>query len=207
LIYEGSNRVVPKIDDVPVTNLVTPFHIYLDEFHSITTTSTAEALSGIRKFRIGLTCCHQFPSQVRPEVLDAIIGNVGTKMIFRVGSDDANALHGAVEMPEPRHLTELPDYNFISYLKQGSSMVTQRGLSVISDYKRRGFKGSILRRMDNHFIRPNAEIDEAYERWSVRRHIASGAPSPSKSKVKKERKRSGELRPLGSIMRERFGTG
>lgn len=108
LIYEASNRPMPKINGQPAANLITPFHMYIDEFHSITMTSTAEAFSGIRKFRVGITCCNQFIAQLQPEVLSAIQGNVGTKVLFRVGSTDAKALHGSVELAEPRHLTELP---------------------------------------------------------------------------------------------------
>ena len=173
LIYEASNRAMPKVGDTLATDLITPFHLYIDEFHSITTTSTAEAFSGIRKFRVGITCCNQFTAQLKPEVLSSILGNVGTKIFFRVGATDAKALHDAVELPEPKHLTELPDYNFIAYHKSGGAMVTKRGVTEDLAATRYGYRSSLLRRMDCHFNRPVEEVDAAYERWTGSRHYAA----------------------------------
>ncbi|MEO1542617.1 MAG: hypothetical protein AAFR75_01135 [Pseudomonadota bacterium] len=214
LIYEASNRPMPQINGQPAANLITPFHIYIDEFHSITTTSTAEAFSGIRKFRVGITCCNQFTAQLQPEVLSAILGNVGTKVLFRVGSTDAKALHGAVEMPEPRHLTELPDYNFVTYFKSGNAMVTKRGVTTPLDAKRHGYQASLLRRMDSHFNRPIYEIDAAYHRWTESRHYSLIDPPgkgrtqmPARKKHTVKKKRSGHLRSIGAIMRDRFDLG
>ncbi len=201
LIYEASNRTMPFVGVQPAANLITPFHIYIDEFHSITTTSTAEAFSGIRKFRVGITCCNQFTAQLRPEILSSILGNVGTKVLFRVGATDAKALHGAVEMPEPRHLTELPDYNFIAYYKAGNSMVTKRGVTTPLEAERHGYQASLMRRMDAHFNRPIEDIDAAYERWTESRHYGLQLPARG-GKWTVKRKGSSPMRSVGAIMRE-----
>lgn len=210
LIYEASNRPMPQINGQAAENVITPFHIYIDEFHSITTTSTAEAFSGIRKFRVGITCCNQFTAQLQPEVLSAILGNVGTKVLFRVGSTDAKALHGAVELPEPKHLTELPDYHFVTYYKSGRSMVTTRGITSPLEVARHGYQPSLLRRMDNHFNRPVTEIDAAYERWSENRHYTlceqpeRGRGESNTVKGKARKRSSSGMPSIGSIMRDRF---
>jgi hypothetical protein len=69
-----------------------PFIIYLDEFHAFTTTALAGMLSELRKYRVGLVLAHQYVAQIEPEVRDAVFGNAGTIVSFRVGPDDARML-------------------------------------------------------------------------------------------------------------------
>lgn len=69
-----------------------PFHLYLDECHHFAPGTLAEMLSGIRKFNVSLTLCHQYFAQLTPQLRDAILGTVGTKIMFRVGLADAEAL-------------------------------------------------------------------------------------------------------------------
>ncbi len=70
----------------------TSFHIYIDECHHFATATPIEMLSGIRKFNVSLTLCHQYVNQLPPRMRDAVLGTVGTKIVFRVGQADAEAL-------------------------------------------------------------------------------------------------------------------
>ena len=63
--------------------------IYMDEFQNFTTLSIANMLSELRKYNLGLTMAHQYLSQLQPEVRDAVIGNAGTLVSFRLGGHDA----------------------------------------------------------------------------------------------------------------------
>lgn len=65
------------------------FYLYLDEFQSFSTQSLANMLSELRKYRLNLILAHQFLSQLDEVVRDAILGNVGTIIAFRVGPNDA----------------------------------------------------------------------------------------------------------------------
>jgi hypothetical protein len=65
------------------------FWVYADEFQTFTTLSLPTMLSELRKYRVGLTLSHQHLSQLLPEIRDAIFGNVGTIIAFRVGAADA----------------------------------------------------------------------------------------------------------------------
>ena len=69
-----------------------PFHIFLDEFHVYTTLSLINMLSELRKFKISMTMAHQYIHQLDKEVQHAIIGNCGSKVIFRVGHNDASIM-------------------------------------------------------------------------------------------------------------------
>lgn len=91
-------------------------YLYLDEFHSFTTLSLASMLSELRKYRLNLTLAHQYLAQLAPAIRDAVLGNVGTMITFRVGMPDAELL--APEFyPEIRaaDLTNLPNHHI--YLK------------------------------------------------------------------------------------------
>ncbi len=68
------------------------FFLYLDEFHSFTTLSLANMLSELRKYRVGMVLAHQYLSQLDPKIRDAILGNAGTIVSFRLGLSDAEIL-------------------------------------------------------------------------------------------------------------------
>jgi hypothetical protein len=69
-----------------------PFYLYIDEFHNITTDSIATILSEARKYKLSLTVAHQFIAQLQENIRDAVFGNVGSLVSFRVSSEDAEFL-------------------------------------------------------------------------------------------------------------------
>jgi len=68
------------------------FYLYVDEFQNFATPDFAQILSEARKYHLNLTVANQFIGQIEDEVKNAIFGNVGTQMTFRVGVTDANYL-------------------------------------------------------------------------------------------------------------------
>lgn len=88
------------------------FFVYLDEFQGFTTLSLATMLSELRKYRVGLVLAHQYLAQLDEEIRDAILGNVGTIVTFRVGLEDAEVLEKEF-YPEfaAADLIGLPNYN------------------------------------------------------------------------------------------------
>jgi hypothetical protein len=92
------------------------FHVYLDEFQNFTTLSLATMLSELRKYRVNLVLAHQYLSQLDTDVRDAILGNAGTIISFRLGVPDAEILSREF-YPEfsVQDLIGLPNYRI--YLK------------------------------------------------------------------------------------------
>lgn len=74
--------------DVDVGDRV-PFSLYVDEFQNFQTDSFATILSEARKYGLSLVLSHQFSSQLKREIADAVFGNVGSIVSFRVGYEDA----------------------------------------------------------------------------------------------------------------------
>jgi hypothetical protein len=89
-------------------------YLYLDEFQSLTTPSTAIMLSESRKYRVCLTLSHQLTRQLDPATYHAVIGNCGTILSFRVGLEDAELLAPALSKHPgqltPADLCNLPNY-------------------------------------------------------------------------------------------------
>jgi hypothetical protein len=73
-----------------------PYMVYMDEFHNFTTLSLINMFSELRKFKVGLTLAHQYIHQLDEEIKQAILGNAGTIISFRLGAEDAQFM--ALEM-------------------------------------------------------------------------------------------------------------
>ena len=68
------------------------FNFYVDEFQNFANETFAEVLSEARKYKLNLVIAHQYIEQMEDEVKDAVFGNVGTTVAFRVGPMDAEVL-------------------------------------------------------------------------------------------------------------------
>jgi type IV secretory pathway TraG/TraD family ATPase VirD4 len=92
------------------------FHVYMDEFQMFATLSLATMLAQLRKYRVALILANQYLGQLDPEVRDAVLGNVGTIVSFRVSAQDAAHLAREFEPKfEAVDLIGLPNHNI--YLK------------------------------------------------------------------------------------------
>ena len=78
--------------DIPNVEDRRPFYLYVDEFQNFATDSFAVILSEARKYGLNLTVANQYTSQMTDAVRDAVFGNVGTTISFRVSADDAPIL-------------------------------------------------------------------------------------------------------------------
>lgn len=78
--------------DIADPNARRDFNLYIDEFQNFTTDSISTILSEARKYRLNLTVAHQFIAQLTEKIRDAVFGNVGAQIVFRVGAQDAEFL-------------------------------------------------------------------------------------------------------------------
>lgn len=91
-----------------------PFYLYVDEFQNFATDSFATILSEARKYALNLTVANQYISQMSETVRDAVFGNVGTMISFRVSADDAPILAKQFEPQfEAGDLLQMHNRNFI----------------------------------------------------------------------------------------------
>ncbi|MCL1840034.1 type IV secretion system DNA-binding domain-containing protein [Candidatus Saccharibacteria bacterium] len=78
--------------DIPRVEDRRPFYLYVDEFQNFATDSFAVILSEARKYGLNLTVANQYIAQMSEPVRDAVFGNVGSTISFRVSADDAPML-------------------------------------------------------------------------------------------------------------------
>ena len=91
------------------------FCLYVDEFQNFATDSFESILSEARKFRLNLILANQFMTQLNDKIKGAVMGNVPTKLVGRIGIDDAEVLQKAFHPTfTAEDLIKTPNYNAIA---------------------------------------------------------------------------------------------
>ena len=110
--------------DIPDIRDRRPFYLYVDEFQNFATDSFATILSEARKYGLNLTVANQYISQMTDNVRDAVFGNVGTTISFRVSADDAPMLAKQFEPNfEAIDLLQMHNRNFVINMVIGGEKV------------------------------------------------------------------------------------
>ncbi|HMI09702.1 MAG TPA: type IV secretion system DNA-binding domain-containing protein [Candidatus Saccharimonadales bacterium] len=100
--------------DIPNIEDRRPFYLYVDEFQNFATDSFATILSEARKYGLNLTVANQYISQMSETVRNAVFGNVGTMICFRVSADDSPILAKQFEPQfEPNDLLQMHNRSFV----------------------------------------------------------------------------------------------
>lgn len=170
------------------------FYLYVDEFQNFATDSFADILSEARKYRLNIILAHQYVGQlvtdVSTKVRDAVFGNVGTMIVFRVGAADAEFLASEFE-PEVsiQDIVNLPNYNI--YLKLMVDGIASRPFSS-STLPPFGIKASsvtaekIIESSRKRYARPRGIVEKEIAEWSGMMGVPGGqgaAPSGVKYQV------------------------
>src|SRR3989338_6516976 len=150
------------------------FYLYVDEFQNFATDSFASILSEARKYRLNLVIAHQYIGQlvtdVSTKVRDAVFGNDGSMITFRVGAGDAEFLENEYT-PEflMQDLLSLPNHHI--YLKLMVDGVTSRPFSGVT-WPPLQFetdptvKEKILLMSRERYARPRKEVEDRITQWS-----------------------------------------
>ncbi len=90
------------------------FALYVDEFQNFSTDSFATIMSEARKYHLNLIVANQFVTQLTEEIRDAVFGNMGTVVSFRIGQNDVDALSRYFQPQfEGDDLLRIPNYNTV----------------------------------------------------------------------------------------------
>jgi Type IV secretion-system coupling protein DNA-binding domain len=144
------------------------FHLFIDEFHNFTTDSFAAILAEARKYRLCLTLSHQYIDQLTPEVRQAVFGNAGTMITFRIGHTDAELL--AKEFANtfiPGQFVELDRYQiFIRLLENGISSTPFPAKTLPGLDNRHSRRHKLIQRSRVRFAAPRPSIENRLLQWS-----------------------------------------
>jgi len=132
--------LVPKVltaamsrQDIPMEQRE-DFYLYVDEFQNYATEDFATILSEARKYRLNLIVANQFVSQIDEDVKNAVFGNVGTLVSFRVGVPDANFLQHEFSPTFNEHdLTNIEKYHVYIKTIVGNEPVPPFSMSLEKD--------------------------------------------------------------------------
>ena len=144
------------------------FYMYVDEFQNFAVESFASILSEARKYKLNLIMAHQYIAQLTEEVRDAVFGNVGTIVSFRVGSPDAVFME-AEFMPRfvPEDIINLPKYQV--YLKLMIDGVTSQPFSAATlppIAVRTGSLQKVIDQSRERYAGNREKIEEKVSEWS-----------------------------------------
>lgn len=183
------------------------FYLYVDEFQNFATDSFASVLSEARKYRLNLVIAHQYVGQlvtdVSTKVRDAVFGNVGTMVMFRVGAADAEFLENEFE-PEfvIQDMVNIPNYQI--YLKLMVNGMTSRPFSArtLPPFKTRLNALSVAEVVEvtrRKYTRPRKTIEDEINRWATSVGLASDEDERPASAAAYEEKKGGPYRIACSI--------
>lgn len=139
-----------------------PFYLYVDEFQNFATDSFATILSEARKYGLNLTVANQYISQMSESVRDAVFGNVGTMISFRVSADDAPILAKQFEPQfEPNDLLQMHNRNFvINMVIKGEKAPAFNATTLTLPKPQIDNTGKIIENTRRNYSRSRAEIEE-----------------------------------------------
>lgn len=146
------------------------FYLYVDEFQNFTNDSFAQILAQARKYKLSLIVAHQYVKQMTEVVHDAIFGNVGTMIAFRVGADDGEALEKEFQ---PTFVVE--DFvnlgRFQMYLKLMINGVTSSAFSAKSmgvwPEPEKNFVDEIIASSRKLYTHPRKEVEAHILQWTL----------------------------------------
>jgi len=144
------------------------FYMYVDEFQNFAVESFASILSEARKYHLCLIMAHQYIAQLTDVVREAVFGNMGTIITFRVGAPDAQYMEtefGPRFLPED--LINIPKYNI--YLKLLIEGVTSQPFSATTlppIAERMHSEEKVIRVSRERYSKPRMEIEDKILKWS-----------------------------------------
>ncbi|MEQ1500192.1 MAG: DUF87 domain-containing protein [Parcubacteria group bacterium] len=144
------------------------FYLYVDEFQSFANKSFADILSEARKYKLSLTIAHQYIEQMEEEVRDAVFGNVGTMITFRVGAFDAEVLEK--EFAPTFEAADLVNLGFAQiYLKLMIDGVSSQPFSATTmgpiARPEINFKDVVIASSREQFARPRSIVEKEIGEW------------------------------------------
>ncbi len=168
------------------------FYLYVDEFQSFANKSFADILSEARKYKLNLTIAHQYIEQMEEEVRDAVFGNVGTMITFRVGAFDSEVLEK--EFAPTFEAADLVNLGFAQvYLKLMIDGVSSQPFSATTlgpiARPEISFKEAVVASSRAQFASPRAEVEKGIIDWHEAGNTGAG-----NNGVKKEQKYKDEVR-------------
>jgi len=143
------------------------FYLFIDEFQNFSTDAFASMLAEARKYRLCLTLSHQYIDQLSLPLRQAVFGNVGTLVVFRIGNPDAEtmAMEFGASFP-PHALADLDRYQgLVKLLENGTNREPFRAKMLPPLENKIGRKDKLIAHSRERFATPRAIVEDKLNRW------------------------------------------
>ena len=142
------------------------FTLYADEFQHFATVSFATILSEARKYRLGLVLAHQFLGQLTPLLRQAVIGNAGSILAFRLGAEDAPLISNELGIENASALTDTANFSAWAKLTCNGIPGDARPIHALPPDARVGGRiDAIRRRTWARYTRSRQGVEEKISRF------------------------------------------
>lgn len=142
------------------------FQLVADEFQNFATESFSAILSEARKYRLSLVLAHQFLGQLPPLLRQAVTGNAGSMIAFRIGSEDAALIADEVGLQSPSALTELPNFATWARLMSNGLPLEPRRIETLEPFGDRVERLDAVRhRTRARYARPRQVVENRINRF------------------------------------------
>jgi hypothetical protein len=181
--------------DIPNIEDRRPFYLYVDEFQNFATDSFATILSEARKYGLNLTVANQYISQMSDTVRDAVFGNVGTMISFRVSADDSPILAKQFEPQfEPNDLLQMHNRNFIiNMVINGEKSPAFSAKTLNLPPAQDDNTGRIIENTRNNYSQPREAIEKSIsDRVMPPENLMVKRPGPAYTPPKSDQQRETE---------------
>lgn len=184
------------IDDISKR---TPFYLYVDEFQNFATDSFATILSEARKYGLCLTVANQYIAQMSQEVRDAVFGNVGSTVAFRMGADDARVMQRYFEPKFEEHdLVHMHNRNFVISLTIGGEKV-QAFSGTSLNLPQQSADGGQINAIIEHSRQQYAHKLENIQSYVQERYVTTTTEQPRRGVAKPVAKKAPSASPTPPV--------
>jgi hypothetical protein len=143
------------------------FYLFIDEFQNFSTDAFASILAEARKYRLCLILSHQYIDQLSLPVRQAVFGNVGTLITFRIGHTDGEVLEKEFGQKfSVNMLADLSRYEaVVKLLEDGTNKMPFLAKMLPPFQSQAGRKQKLMARSRERFATPRAVIEDKLNRW------------------------------------------
>lgn len=142
------------------------FTLYADEFQHFATDSFATILSEARKYHLALVLAHQFLGQLPPLLRQAVIGNAGSIVAFRIGAEDAPLMANELGIQNPLTLTDTANFSaWAKLVRDGVPTDAARIATLPPDTPSAGRFAAVQARSRARHARGRALVEKAIGRF------------------------------------------
>jgi Helicase HerA, central domain/TraM recognition site of TraD and TraG len=143
------------------------FNLYIDEFQNFSTESFASILSEARKYKLTLTLSHQYMGQLPESLQDAVLGNVGSIVAFRVSEADAHVLSREYGGEFAAHqFSDLENHHaLVKLMRDGKTDVPFRVETCVPPFRYVGRAQSLIAQSRSKFTQKRSEVENKIKKW------------------------------------------